>query len=108
MATTLERNGILEITSIAADWDYKASRPTNWPEKPRLTSIKFNPGAADDKLTIKEQNDGGPECFFCLCQNTYDQRIEYYHGQRIIPYIDFSACTLSAGHSVIIKIWRDI
>jgi len=27
MATTVEKDGALEITSIAADWDYKTEKP---------------------------------------------------------------------------------
>jgi hypothetical protein len=107
MATVLERNGTLQITEISADWDYKTNKPDSWPERPRLTSIRFNPGAADDELYIAEQNDGGPEVFYSKCQSVYDQRVEYYHGQRVVPYIDFSLCSFSAGHKVVIKLWRD-
>ncbi len=104
----LERSGKLEITGINADWDYKASKPDSWPDNPRLTSIKFNPGAASDALLVKERDDTGPEAFYCSCADVNDQRIEYYHGGRCIPYIDFGDCTLSAGHKVIIKLWRDV
>lgn len=107
MATELELNGILEITAIAADWDYKASKPANWSDKPRLASIKFVPGAADDILILREQEVGGPIVFKWVCENTYDQRVEYFHGTIQIPYIKESECTLSAGHIVIIKLWRE-
>lgn len=107
MATELELNGVLEITSIAADWDYRASKPSNWPDHPRIASIQFDPGAADDVLLIKEQSDGGPQRFFSRCENTYDQRIKYFHGARVMPYIDFSECTLSANHKVTIELWRE-
>jgi len=107
MATELEKNGILEITGIAADWDYKASKPASWPANPRLTSIKFNPGAASDALLVNQKEAGGPEAFYARCADINDQRIEYYHGGRCIPYIDFSGCTLSANHKVVIKLWRE-
>jgi hypothetical protein len=68
MATENELNGIVEISAIAADWDYKASKPASWPNSPRLVSIKFVPGAADDKLVIKEQSDGGPTIFYAPCR----------------------------------------
>jgi len=107
MATENERDGTLEITSIAADWDYKSSKPTGWPEFPRLVSIQFNPGAGADKLTVKEEDDIGPMIFYSECESVKDQRVKYFHGVRKIPYIDYSDCTLSSGHSVIIELWRE-
>lgn len=107
MATELELNGCLEITGIAADWDYKASKPSHWPEKPQIASIQFDPGAADDALMVREQNAGGPQRFHCLCQDTYDQRCKYFHGSRITPYIVFSESAFSAGAKVTIELWRD-
>jgi len=106
MATANELNGCLEISGIAADWDYKASKPANWPDHPKIASIQFDPGAADDVLVIVEQWDLGPQRFYAKCNDVYDQRCKYYHGSRMIPYIDFSACTLSAGHKVTIELWR--
>jgi hypothetical protein len=107
MATENIRDGIIEITSIAADWDYDTIRPAGWPSKPRLLSINFVPGAADDTILIRVNDTTGPQCFYARCENVYDQRIEYYHGSRFRPFIDFSECTLSAGHKLIIKLWRD-
>jgi hypothetical protein len=107
MADLLELNGCLEITNIAADWDYNLSRPSNWPQHPRITSIQFDPGAADDALVINEQKAGGPQRFFAKCQDTYDQRCKYYHGARMHPYIDFGSSTLSGGHKVTIELWRE-
>lgn len=107
MATENERNGKLELSSIAADWDYKASRPTDWPIIPRLLSITFVPGAAADRIVVKEEDDAGPTVFDVTCENTYDQRVKYFHGGRVIPFIDFGDCTFSAGHKVTIQLWRE-
>ena len=107
MATALERDGCLEITGIAADWDYNSNRPPGWPVKPRIMSIEFDPGAADDVLLIKERDAGGPQRFYAMCENTYDQRCKYFHGCRVVPFNDFSECALSAGHKVTIELWRD-
>jgi hypothetical protein len=106
MATEIELNGVLEITSISADWDYKASKPAKWPDRPQIASIQFTPSAADDKLMIREQSAGGPERFYSICENVYDARCKYYFGARIIPYIVFSESTLGAGHKVTIELWR--
>jgi hypothetical protein len=105
-ATALERGGILELTVIDADWSYKASHPDSWPDRPKLLSIRFVPGAASDKLVVCQQDDGGPQIFNALCADT-GSVIEYYHGTIRIPYIDLSLSTLSAGHRVVISLWRD-
>ena len=107
MATENEKNGILEITGIVGDWNYEDSKPDTWSSRPRLCSIRFNPGAASDKLLVTEQVASGPEIFYARCADANDQRIEYYHGSRYTPFIDFSGSTLSAGHKVVIKLWRD-
>lgn len=107
MATENERHGTLEITGIAADWDYKTSKPINWPDIPRLNSIQFNPGAASDCLVVKEKDEDGPKIFYALCENTNDQRVKYYHGNRKIPFIDHGDCTFTGTYSVIIELWRE-
>ena len=107
MATELELNGALEITEIAADWNYRDSKPDKWPDHPRIASIQFDPGAADDELYIAEQEAGGPQRFYVKCENTYDQRIKYYNGSRVQPFILFASCNLSAGHKVTIELWRE-
>jgi hypothetical protein len=106
MATEVELGGKLELTAIAADWDYRASKPASWPIYPSLLSISFHPGAADDKLVVKHQSDGGPTIMNVTCENAYDDRIEYFHGTKARPYIDFSASVFSAGHKVIMQLWR--
>lgn len=107
MATENELNGCLEITSIAADWNYRTSKPDSWPEHPRLASIQFNPGAADDELYVAEELSTGPERMYVKCENAYDQRIKYFHGSRVQPFIVFASSTLSSGHKVTIELWRE-
>ena len=106
MATENERNGKLDLSSIAADWSYKASKPSSWPAEPELCSIMFVPGAASDKLVVKEEDEDGPVIFEVTCENVNDTRIKYWHGTRAIPFIDFGDCTLSANHRVTIELWR--
>jgi len=106
MATTKERSGALEISAIAADWNYVTDRPSHWPVNPRLMSIEFHPGGSD-VMAITEGDDQGLLRFYANCQDSYDSRIKYFHGNRCRPYIDFSECSLTAGHKVIIELWRE-
>ena len=108
MTTAIELNGCLDITSIDADWDYASGKPSHWAERPRLLSIEFHPGSASDRMVIKESEEGGPQRFDSgEVDSSSDSRIKYFHGVRVRPFIDFSECTLSAGHRVIIETWRE-
>ncbi|MCW7076379.1 MAG: hypothetical protein OCU18_03695 [Candidatus Syntrophoarchaeum sp.] len=103
MATELEARGTIEVNSIAADWDWAAVM-TSHPEAVRLASITFIPGAANDKLVVKEDSDAGPVIFRALCTDT-DEKIKYFYGAKRSVYVDFSECVLSAGHKMIIDLW---
>ncbi len=108
MATEVVKDGTLEITAIAADWDYRAWdwKANGWPAYPRLASIEYHPGGADT-FVVKHRDDGGPTRFFGRCQSSNDSRIKYLHGSRLMPYLDFSECTLNAGHKLIFELWRE-
>lgn len=103
MATETNKDGQLTITEIAADWDFFVSKPSHWPNKPELISLIFIPGAANDKLVVKEGSAAGPIQYEMLCASTDDARVYYYFGERSHIYIDFSDCTLSANHKVTIR-----
>lgn len=107
MAVSLEMDGILQITEIAADWNYRTDGPDNWPDRPRLLSIKFTPGAVGDKIMVRQRDPGGPEAAYFACENDTEPRIEYFHGTIRLPYILFSESTLSVGHKLVINLWRE-
>uniref|UniRef100_A0A6M3IPF9 Uncharacterized protein n=1 Tax=viral metagenome TaxID=1070528 RepID=A0A6M3IPF9_9ZZZZ len=108
MATQSESRGGLLIEGIAADWSFIVSKPPFWSDLPRIASIQFDPGAAADKLVVKDGSDtGAVRCSFGPVDGAGDQRIKYFFGARFSPYIDFSDCTLSAGHRVIIELWSE-
>jgi hypothetical protein len=105
-ATMIEEGGAIQLTAIDADWDYKASKPATWPILPKLLSIRFVPGATGDRLVVKHKSATGIERFNTVATDT-ESRVEYYHGTSFIPFVDFSDCTLSAGHKVAISLWRE-
>jgi len=96
MATNDNGNHI-EITSLVADYDHGSVE--------RIASIIFIPGATDDVLVVKDGSDTGPTVMYVKCADTYDQRVKYFYGQALQPYIDFSECTLSTGHKILIARW---
>jgi len=98
MANTVTTEGhFIEVSAMDSDYDFG--------EFSRISSIQFNPGAAGDTLVVKNGSATGPKMFYAVCTGTDDQRIIYYFGTRCRPYIDYSECTLSVGHSVIINLW---
>lgn len=107
MTTENMRAGIIELTAINADWDYATQKPNHWPIHPRLMSMQFNPAAAGDKIYVREENEAGPVIFEVTADSADDQRIKYFHGTRGKPYVDYSECILTAGHKLIIDLWRE-
>ena len=98
--TALRSDGTVVISSIDSDWlwtDIFSSATSGM----RLVSIRFNPGAADDRCVIKAGSDTGIALFDSgKCVDEYDPRIEYYHGAIRRPVLDFSAGTYSSGSTV--------
>ena len=106
MATVIAEDGCMEITGIVADWDYAASKPDDWPDNPRLASISYHPGGADE-FVVRQRRVGAVRRIHWTCADANDDRVKYFHGVRCVPFIDLSECTLNAGHVVIIELWRD-
>lgn len=70
-----------------------------------LESIQFVPGAAADKLVIKEGSAAGAVIFNCTAPAALDgsMYIKNFGGTFHRPVIDFSDCVLSAGHMVLVE-----
>jgi hypothetical protein len=108
MANTVENDGIfIEVSQMDSDYDVGAPVPVH--------SIKLIPGAADDIVVIKSFSVTGVEgCK--LHSSDGEPRYELFNGIYWRPVIDYSECTLSAGHRIIItmdtrkesKIYRKI
>jgi hypothetical protein len=90
--TIKEKGNFLGIENITEDYTVPAN-VTNW------EAVKFFPGAVGDKLVVKEQDDTGPVISELI---SYDGegRIDRELGSSSTPFIDESACILSAGAKV--------
>ena len=94
-ATGGRRKNFVQLTAIDADWDDGVYRP--------LSSIQFNSGSdGTDVLVVKDVDDSGVEIFRCTCDAANDEVIKYFDGIPTHVYIDYSDCTLSSGHKVMI------
>ncbi len=100
MANEINRVGaVINISDIDSDWLWSYTFP-DYPEI-KIQSIQFNPGAVDDHCVIKNGSDTGPPFFDVTGEDAdYDQRNKPYHGAKLMPVLDFSDGTYSAGSSV--------
>lgn len=108
MTTSLYQDGTIEITDLTSDWDYGTDKPASWPDYPRISSIEFHPGAANDLCIVRNHKEAGVRRFSSnYADSQSDSRIKYFHGARIDPFIDYSECVVSSGHVLIIELWRE-
>ena len=96
----------IELTVLDSDWSWLSTFPgaingiaVDW--------IAFSVGATAtvDVCSIKEASATGPSIFPPHpVAATSPVLMVHYNGKTIKPYFDFSDCTLSTGHSIIIKL----
>lgn len=92
---------IISLT-IDSDWTWTDSF-ARMPDGIEVAEVIFTPGAADDKLVMLDQDANGGELFPpVLPWDVYAERQSYPCGTWLKPFIDFSECTLSAGHNILI------
>jgi hypothetical protein len=89
----------VEVTDFDSDWFW--SSMFNHPLGMKIISIKFYPGAIDDKVIIKDGSDTGP--IMCKLESSdgeprYDMS---FKGGYYKPVIDYGDSTFTAGSSVI-------
>lgn len=110
MANTIKYKGFtVEISSIDSDWTWTDTlTDAAFTNGVPINFIQFNPGAADDKCTIYEDNiTDGPVSFYAKCDGDDDMKRAYYHGTRMKPILDYSAGTFSTGSTVIIQLSKE-
>lgn len=69
----------------------------------RVNYILFSPGATDDICLIRDTGATGIILFRVKCANAYDQRVLYFNGDRVRPYLDLTEGAPNAGAILTIK-----
>ena len=107
MANTVTRYGpVLALTAMDSDWDWLDTLSgSSYLAGMNVGSIQFKPGATDDVLIIRNGSLTGPPIVSWKAVDAYDYKVFYCHGTKLKPFIDYSECTLSSGHAVIITQW---
>ncbi len=103
-ATVTKSDLMISITGIDADWVWTDEYVSgSRAESLKVQWIYFSPGATDDVLAIEHINASGSRIFpNTAAADAYSPIAIPYYGAKLKPYIDFSDCTLSAGHQVLI------
>jgi hypothetical protein len=101
-ATVTKTGRIVEITAIDADWLWSTTFPND--QQIKVVSIEFFGGSANDIIVIKDGSDTGAILMKRKIPDTDYSSTKYFMGARLRPVIDFSDCTLSSGHKVIITL----
>jgi hypothetical protein len=101
-ATVVVSGPIVSITAIDADWAWTDTFGST-SDGIYIEWIAFKPGAASDAMSISDGLATGPEIFPSVPRDSVNSgQIIYYNGRKMRPVIDYSDCTLTAGHSVTI------
>jgi len=93
------------ISAIDSDWAWTDLFPTHQ-SGIKIWSIRFNPGAANDRCVINAGGASGGDLFdSSVATGTGDGVIEYYPPNlRLKPYLDFTDGTYNAAAKVTIII----
>lgn len=104
--TITETGNVITITDIDSDWLWTANFSEFTAKGVPVISIQFIPGDTDDQCVILNGTAAASEVFNVVAEDAYDQRIQYYFGNPLKLFLDFSAGTYSAGSKVIINVGR--
>lgn len=111
MANTTKLEGrFLQIKGLDADWSVPGDLPGFQKTGLRVVSIRVHPSAASDVSVIKQGKSSqtattaaiattttAPEIFRAKHSTDQDDRIEYYDGSPMWPFIDISDWTLGTA-----------
>jgi len=106
MANTISLDGnVLQISAIDTDWTWSDTFPAyKYPNGIKIESIRFDTAASTDVCIIK-QVDGTGERLFKASGHTVeavDEKIQYFNGVRLKPFLDVGDGVYNAAASVTI------
>jgi hypothetical protein len=94
---TTKGRGIITITGLDADWLYTTDGGFDSEVGLMCKSIQFNPGAAADRMIIRDGGLDSAKVFDSGPAAGTVPIVEYLDGKWVRPVIDISDCTLGAG-----------
>jgi len=95
------------ISDVTTDWTWTDTfTATKYEDGMRINYIRFHPGATDDVCFIGDADNAEVQHFYVKCADTYDDRIQYYHGAKLKLKLTVASGTYSgATNYVTIQLW---
>ena len=98
----------IQITACDTAWTWTTHFTLNRHARGiKVDYILFTPGATGDIVTIHDGSAAGPVIARFVAADIYDQRILYFHGAMIRPYLAAPAGGVNAAAFIFIKISDD-
>ena len=86
----------IEVSDIGED--------VSWSEGLHISFIQWVPGGADDVIQIQNGDSvDDPVCYYNWASGPNVDLPRYFYGALVRVFIDYSMCSLSAGHKLIIQ-----
>ena len=105
MANTIVLTGnVIDLINIDSDWNWYDTLTAFVADKVGIPihSIQFKPVAANDRCVIKNGSGSAAVIFDKEAVNQYDDKVVYFHGEELKPFLDVGDGVYSAGARVII------
>ena len=104
MSAIVKDGQVITLTGINANWSWFDDLPAFATSKVGVPihSIQFKPGAALDRCIIRNLDGSGPSIFDAECKNAYDNKVEYYYGEEMKPFLEVLGGVYNAAARVII------
>ena len=105
MANDITYDGqVIELKSIDSDWNWYDNLTAFATSKVGVPihSIQFAPATAGDHCVIKNTSGTGPTIFDKEATDKYDDKVVYFHGEELKPFLDVGDGSYNAAAKVII------
>lgn len=107
MANTIVfTENVIDLIDIDTDWNWYDTLPAFATSKVGISihSIQFKPAATGDHCVIKNGSATAAVIFDKEAENQYDDKVVYFHGEELKPFLDVGDGTYNAAARVIILI----
>jgi len=104
MSTIVFTNNIIDLISIDADWNWHDTLTAFAADEVAIPihSIQFKPAAVGDHCVIKNGSGTAAVIFDKEAENQYDDKVVYFHGEELKPFLDVGDGSYNAAARVII------
>jgi len=107
MANTIVITGnVIDLVNIDSDWNWYDTLTAFASDKGGIPihSIQFKPAATGDHCVIKNGSNTAAVIFDKEAANQYDDKVVYFHGEELKPFLDVGDGTYNAGARIIITL----